>query len=262
MANNRRWTKEEVNYLFEQWGTVNIKTISKKLGRTESAISNKAFRLGLGKQIESGEYVTVNQLFIALGYASFDSTKLESWVKNRKFPIKYKVLRKRKFKVIYIDDFWKWAEKNKNFIDFSKFTKYMLGKEPKWVESKRQNDILKSSKYKSSKWTQKEDEYLIFLVNQFKYSYQEISQLTGRTVGAISRRLVDLNVKSRPIRANTHNKWTEEEIKLLDELILLGAGYPIISEKIGRSARAIAGFVYRKYGSENLDNALKIISRR
>lgn len=262
MANNRRWTKEEVNYLFEQWGTVNIKTISKKINRTEKAVYNKAFKLGLGKQIESGEYMTVNQLFIALGYTSFDSTKIESWVKNRKFPIKYKVLRNRRFKVIYINDFWKWAEKNKNFINFSKFTRHMLGKEPDWVESKRQNDIIKNSKYKMSKWTQKEDEYLIFLVNQFKYSYQEISQLTGRTVGAINRRLVDLNVKSRPIKACTSKKWTEEEITLLNNLILSGAGYAIISEKIGRSSKAIAGFVYRKYGSENLDNALKIISGR
>lgn len=258
---NRRWTKKENDYLFEQWGTVNIKTISKKLDRTEQAIYNKAYTLGLGKQIESGEYVTVNQLFIGLGYESFDSTKMDSWVKNRNFPIKYKTLRNRKFKIIYIEDFWKWAEKNKNFVDFSKFIRYTLGKEPDWVENKRQNDILKNSKYKKSKWTQKEDEYLIFLVNQFKHTYQEISQLTGRTVGAISRRLVDLNVKSRPIRVSSAIKWTEEEITLLDELILSGAGYQIISERIGRSSKAIAGFVYRKYGSENLDKALKIISR-
>lgn len=262
LANNRRWTKEEVNYLFEQWGTVNIKTISKKLDRTEKAVYNKAFKLGLGKQIESGEYVTVNQLFKALGYESFDSTKRESWIKNRKFPVKYKTLRERKFKVIYIDDFWKWAEKNKNFVDFSKFTRYGLGKEPSWVEDKRQNDILEKSKYKKCKWTQKEDEYLIFLVNQFKYTYQEISQLTGRTVGAINRRLVCLNVKSRPIKAYTHNKWTEEEIRVVDDLILSGAGYQIMSEKLGRSSKSIAGFIYRKYGSENLDNALRIISGR
>lgn len=259
--NNRRWTKEEFDYLIDNWGTVSIKTISKKLNRTEKAIDAKAYILGLGKQIESGEYVTVSELFKALGYTQFDTYKVTSWVKNRKFPVKHKTLRKRKFKVIHIDDFWKWAEKNKNFVDFSRFTRYGLGKEPDWVEDKRQNDILES-KYKKSKWTQKEDEYLIFLVNQFKYSYQEISQLTGRTVGAISRRLIDLNVKARPIRANRHNKWTDEEIKLVDELILSGAGYQIISERIGRSSKSIAGFVYRKYGSENLDKALKIIRER
>ena len=251
-----------MDYLFEQWGTVNIKTISKKIDRTEKAIYSKAYELGLGKQIESGEYITANQLFIALGYSQFDSTKLESWVKNRKLPIKYKNLRTKKFKVIYIEDFWKWAEKNKNFVDFSKFTRYALGKEPDWVESKRQNDILKSSKYKKYNWTQKEDEYLIFLVNQFKYSYHEISQLLGRSVSSITMRLVELNVKSRPIKAYSCNKWTEEEITLLDDLILSGAGYPIISERIGRSSKAIAGFVYRKYGSENLDKALKIINER
>ena len=262
LGRNYHWTEDEVNYLIEKWGTISIKSISKHLNRSENAIYNKAYKLGLRRQLESGEYITVRQLFLALGYNAFDSSKLNSWVKNRKFPIKYKLVRKRRFKVIYIDDFWKWAEENKNFIDFSKFTRYILGKEPTWVESKRQSDILKSSKYKTLKWTQKEDDYLIFLVNQFKYTYQEISQLTGRTVGAISRRLVTLNIKSRPVKAYNHNKWTEEEIILLDDLILAGVGYPIISEKIGRSSRAIAGFVYRKYGSESLDNALKIISGR
>lgn len=37
------------------------------------------------------------------------------------------------FKIIYLDEFWKWAEKNRSFLDFSKMEPLALGKEPGWV---------------------------------------------------------------------------------------------------------------------------------
>ena len=262
MGKGKSWTKEELDYLVDKWGSVSVDTICSKLNRSEYAILNKVYRLGLGRYIDNGDYITVRQLFIAIGYNHFDTYKIKSWIENRGFPVKNKLIKEKRIRVIYLDDFWKWAEENKNFIDFSNFTRYTLGKEPEWVELKRQTDILRRHKYKMTPWTQREDEYLIFLVNQFKYSYKEISELTGRTVGAISRRLSDIGVKSRPIKAYNHNKWTEEELDLLDKLIVTGAGYPLISEKIGRSSRAIAGVVYRKYGSEKLDKAMKIILSR
>lgn len=262
MGRSTKWSKGEINYLTDNWGTVSMAHICKKLNRSEYAILNKVHRLDLGRYIENGDYITVRQLFLALGHNNFDSYKIKSWIENRHFPIKLKGSKVKKIRVIHLDDWWKWAEKNKNFLDFSKFTRYALGAEPSWVEPKRQNDIILNYKYKTTRWTKKEDEYLLFLVNEFKYSYKEMSDLMGRTVGAINRRLNDLNVKSRPIKADNHNKWSEDEFKLLDDLIITGCGYSIISEKIGRSPRAVAGVVYRKYGSEKLDNAMKIILSR
>ncbi|MGL5766298.1 MAG: hypothetical protein ACRCX8_11725 [Sarcina sp.] len=262
MGKSTKWSKEEVNYLIDNWGTVSMAYICKKLNRSEYAILNKINKLGLGRYVENGDYITVRQLLLALGFNDFDSYKIKSWIENRNLPIQLKGSRVRKTRVIHLDDWWKWAENNKNFIDFSKFTRYALGKEPEWVKLKRQSDIINKQKYKTTRWTKNEDEYLLFLVNEFKYSYKEMSDLTGRTVNAVSRRLAVLNIKSRPIKADNHKKWTEEELKLLDELIVIGCGYPAISERIGRSSRAVAGVIYRKYGSEKLDNAMKIILSR
>lgn len=60
------WTPEEKAYLEENWGRISIGTIAKNLGRSENAILIKACRFGLGPYLESGEYITLNQLLIAL----------------------------------------------------------------------------------------------------------------------------------------------------------------------------------------------------
>ncbi len=41
------WTKEEIAYLEDSWGTYSIKSIAKKLDRTVNAIKLKANRIGL-----------------------------------------------------------------------------------------------------------------------------------------------------------------------------------------------------------------------
>lgn len=42
---NRKWTKEDVEYLKEKWGTVSIPYIAQKLNRSVNAIKLKAGRL-------------------------------------------------------------------------------------------------------------------------------------------------------------------------------------------------------------------------
>jgi len=42
------WTTTELTYLDESWSYKTIKTIAKKLNRTETAVILKAKRLGLG----------------------------------------------------------------------------------------------------------------------------------------------------------------------------------------------------------------------
>lgn len=62
----KTWTPEEERYLEDHWGTVSIPGIAKKLERTVSAIKVRAERLGLGGVLDSGDYVTFNQLMLAL----------------------------------------------------------------------------------------------------------------------------------------------------------------------------------------------------
>lgn len=252
----RRWTKQEKEYLKENYGSVSIGHIARKLNRTESAILNKRQRMKLGAYLENGYYVTLRQLLEALGLEGGYSYKNISWIENRGFPVINKKVNKCSFKVVNLDDFWKWAEKNQQFLDFSNFEKHALGAEPSWVQKKREYDIQLKSNIRLTPWTQKEDEYLQFLLNQYQYTIKEISQKMNRSEGAIQKRIEYLGIMQRPVKAWTHTFWIDEEYEILKEMILQGANYENMAMKLDkRGVRAIRGLVYRLYGTESLDKA-------
>lgn len=58
-------------------------------------------------------------------------------------PVKWHIVKNSRFRVIDIDEFFKWAEENKSILDFSRFEKYSLGAEPDWVDVKRKADYKK-----------------------------------------------------------------------------------------------------------------------
>ena len=102
----KTWTPEEERYLEDHWGTVSIPGIAKKLGRTVHAVKVRAVRMGLGGMLGSGDYVTFNQLMIALtDNAKSYSYQMESWVRRRGFPIHTKRVDKCVWRVVYLDEF-------------------------------------------------------------------------------------------------------------------------------------------------------------
>ncbi|MFA0816006.1 MAG: hypothetical protein ACC608_09495 [Anaerofustis sp.] len=252
------WTQEEYDYLEDNWGLKSLQAIANHLNRSEAAINIKVFRLGLGAFLENGEYVTFNQLCLALGRTGGTGYMMKSWVEERGFPIKHKRVNNCKFKVVYLDEFWKWAEKNRTFIDFSKVEENIIGKEPEWVREQRKLDWDKKVKFRICPWTIIEDDELRHLLQQSKYTYDEISVKMHRTVGAIQRRCIDLNLSERPIKANNQTKWTAGDIEALELFIKQGMSYEIMAEKMsGKSSKAIRGKVYTLYGSENLDKIIR-----
>lgn len=191
-------------------------------------------------------------MFVALGINS-DSYKNVSWLKNRGLKT-HKVKRgKQTFNMILIDEFWKWAYENMNFLDFSNFQRNSLGKEPKWVDEKRRKDIKKSYQFKRTPWSEFEDKELMRLLSKYKYSYKELSLKLQRTEGAIQRRICDLGIKERPVKADNHIKWTAEEFKKLGEMIKSGYKYEEMSDVLGKSVKAIRGRVFDYYLTERLD---------
>ena len=124
----KRWTPEDEEILCECWGTMTVAGLCKKLNRSKNAVMVKVNRLGLPPYLESGEYITMRQLILALGYSgSSDSYKIKSWIQNRGFPVRNKRHTKKVVRVVFLDEFWKWAEKNRSFLDFSKMEPLALG---------------------------------------------------------------------------------------------------------------------------------------
>lgn len=242
---NKNWTQEECDYLQDKWGMISIPSIAANLGRTVNAVKLKAVKMGLGRHIHSGEEITLNQLFNAIGKGSSYGWLSDRWCRYG-LPVKMKKSINKKYKVIGIDAFWKWAVKHKGLLDFSKFELNMLGKEPTWVEAKRQADIA-AAKYIKTPWTKEEDNTLINMLNSYRYSYQDISDRLRRTGGAIKRRILDLGLKQRPLKADNHIPWTNEEIKILLSLRSKGYTPEVIAQRLGekRSALAVRGKIER-----------------
>lgn len=226
----------------------------KNLEVTQNALMLKKNRLKLGAFLESGEYITWRQLLIAIGLdgAGYAYKEL-SWGKNRNFPIKYKKINKSRFKVVYLEDFWKWAEQNRELIDFSLIEENILGEEPQWVKQQRKLDYQAHNLFITTPWTATEDRKLMMLLKEFKYTYSDLSKKMHRKYNAISKRIFDLKVKERPVKADNHNKWTDEEYAELLNLIKQGAKYILLSEQLVKSEKAIRGKIFRHFNTENLD---------
>ena len=257
MGKGKQWAPEEDAYLSEMWGYVSIDGLGKHLNRSRNAVIGRVRRLGLPPFLESGDYVTMNQLLHALGYGSVHAYHAKSWVEERDFPMKIKMRSsKASVKVVYLDEFWAWAEKNRSFVDFSRMEPLALGQEPAWVQEQRRIDYRSFAIQRKDRWTEQEDSRLKMLLGLKKYGYAELSEMLARSAGAIQRRISDLGLTDKPVRVPTHGQnsvWTPEHVQILCEGIRNGVSYAILARQIGKSEKAVRGRVYLDYLTENAD---------
>lgn len=257
MGRGKNWTAHDYAYLEENWGVVSIATICKTLNRSKNAVITQSQRLGLGAFLNSGEYITLNQLLQTVtGSQTCYSYKMTSWVTKRGLPIHHKRVGECRFRVVYIEEFWAWAEKNRSFLDFSKMEPLALGIEPDWVAEQRKKDFNTFANQRKDPWTPQEDSRLVMLLKQHRYGYAELSDMLRRSSGAIQRRCIDLGLKERPVKADNHGKdseWTEDDYRLLADGIRRGDSYTVIGRAVGRSEKAVRGKVYFVYLTECAD---------
>lgn len=261
MGAGANWTNKQIDILCEKWGTVSIPQIAEQLGRTTTAVKLKASRLHLGAALDNSRFVTLNVFLKAIGVTGGGNYTLNLF-KQAGLKIHLQKVEKCSFKMIDIDEFWNFADKNRTMIDFSRFSAGTIGPEPEWVKFKREEDFKRKSIVQphNAQWTKAEDKELIRLLKEYKYTYPEISLRLHRSEGAIQRRVLDLGVKERPVKADNHNLWTEQQLEILCDMIKKGSNYETISLKIQKSTKAIRGKVFTCYLSENLDKVRNIIA--
>lgn len=240
MSGNMRWSKEEEEYLVEMWGGTSIAAIAARLGRSITAVKIKANRIGLTSFIHSGERITFAQLEKALGLENSTWRRLR-WERLGLKVVYKKAVEKRRYAMVKIEDFWDFAEKNKDLIDFSKMEPLILGKEPEWAAAARRADS--EGTKKRDRWTAAEDSRLRMLTKK-GYTYSQIAEELNRTSGAVKRRVIDLGFKQRPVKAKI-KKWSEEETKLMLKLREEGQSCDLIGQRFGRSGVAVKGKLER-----------------
>lgn len=263
MGQARNWTPAEYAQLAEEWGQYSIPTLAKRMNRSENAIKEKASRMGFGAHLAASDLISFNVLLKELGLSGGGSGYAYTYQKLKAAGLKIRTQRvqKNSFRMVDIEEFWKFAEKNRHLFDFSRLEENAIGAEPAWVKVKRADDYKRTRmvKPKSIRWTAADDKELLRLLRTYRYTCPEIAARLCRSEGAIIRRITDLGVKERPLIADKQSTWTEEQLQTLGHMIKAGSSYETMSGAIGKSAKAIRGKVFTVYLTENLDKVCKLM---
>lgn len=236
MEQSYRWTKEELEYLESKWGYVAIPTIADNLGKSINAVKLKANRIGLRNHLHSGSLITLYQFCEAIGKKNSYAWIKDRWVRLG-LPVKYQRTIKKRYAMIDIDDFWQWAEQHKDIVDFT-FEENILGMEPSWVKEARKASYAK--KMNKNPWTAADDCKLKYMLNQYRYTYDDFCRELNRTEGAVKRRILTLGLKQRPIR-HYDKHWQDDEIEILLNMKNAGHCFEEIGRKLKRSGSAVRG---------------------
>ena len=241
--NKKNWTYSEECFLHENWGELNIKTIAKRLNRSIEAVKLKAQRLKLKAWAPSHECITLNQFHILMFGRCLESYTFAIW-KREGLPIKKVKKINKTYLMIDFEQFIEWYKNHLTVIDISRTKDGDFGVEPDWLKEKRKADKMAAA-YRMRSWTKQEDERLKTLLKTYRYGYREISIMLKRTEGSLKRRMNDLKIMERPLRADNHNPWKGSEIEKVRSLHLKGYKSVVIAEFVNRSALAINGLLER-----------------
>jgi len=184
MGSTKNWTKEEIEYLNENWGMVTLSYLSKRLKRTMIGVVLKAKRMGFGPSSRADEYITAGQVAVLL---SVDGHTVERWIKKYNLKTTRKVLLfKTRFYLVKLPDLCKWLKNNQDKFDSRRIELYSLGHEPPWLKMKRIKDKeLAKNRFKI--WTKLEVQRLI--INYKNMRYRKIAQLLDRSYASVDKKV-------------------------------------------------------------------------
>lgn len=239
MGQKKNWSTEEKDYLAEHYGEVSMKALAKRMGRSVNGIKIMRTRLGLGRFLENGDYVSLNQLHVAIYGRALNNYIIDTWERNG-LPIRRQKVENVKFRVVGLADFWQWAAQHKGLMNFKNFERHALGFEPDWVDIKRQHDFYKREH--NDPWTKQEDRRLEDMLG--KNTYMEITAAINRSNAAVRRRIYDLGLQGSPLRAK-NKAWNEVDKVRLLKFYETGMSLDAIGAKLGRTGGAVRGMYER-----------------
>ncbi|MCL4417496.1 MAG: sigma-70 region 4 domain-containing protein [Actinobacteria bacterium] len=192
---SKNWTKKELEYLYDNWGYVTVKSIAKTVKRTPIAVVVKAKKVGLKGAYCSGTALSARKVSDMLKidiHTVTDYWTAKCGLKYRKTVMRFK----RKMTLIEYDDLIKWLRKNPDKWDSRRVIKFGLGFEPDWLKEKRILDSYEP-KRKKQKYTRLEDSKLSMLYFSEGKSYREIAEIMDRSCNSIEHRLARIRPYKR-----------------------------------------------------------------
>lgn len=190
--NKKHWTDEDVEYLLSKIGSTNFDVIEKKLKRTKEAIRQKLLVLGITSIINNSGMISLNRLSIITRKSG---AIIKRWINSGLLKAKKSnIIKRSHVYLIDIDNFWKFAEKNKDKLKFSLIDKNILLPEPEWVERERIRERNDNSVYYHKNWTKTDMEYAMFLHNA-GHKYKDIGKKMGRTERAVIGKIHRMKIR-------------------------------------------------------------------
>lgn len=171
-----KWMPEEELYMERYYLLRPVNKIAEKLNRSVSSVKHKAARMGLNHYTNSYHARTIASCF------KVDFLVVKRWIEKFGLPCKTLKCSNGTRYMIEADDFWNWAEKHRDIINWSKYERLSMCPEPGWLEDEIKNYATPKSRVK---FTEQE----IILVKGMlhrRLGYKEIAAQTGRSYYSIS----------------------------------------------------------------------------
>lgn len=176
--NRKSWNKDEEKFLEKYYFKKDAFFIANKLNRSLESVRRKAQKMGLNAYIGDKVHVkTIAHCF------NCDSRVINRWISKFKLPFKKITKNTRTFKVIDIETFWKWAEKNKEIIPWQKYIMYSLLPQPDWV--KDTVCIYKNTNENFRKPITNYEKTIVYRMTKQGYSVKEIAEHLNRTIDSV-----------------------------------------------------------------------------
>ena len=168
----RRWTKEDEEYLEDNWGCVSMATMTKMLGRSRNAIIQRGYiRLGLGSAAGNNDRITLAE-FCRLSGISRDRVNGSVFTATG-FPCKKKWVLNRQMYMVDLEAALVWLEEHQELFDASKMSQELFATEPDWLIQKRRADREKK-------------QAVVGMANKKSWTTEEISTLKTRLQMGVS----------------------------------------------------------------------------
>ena len=167
----REWTDWEVKYLEKKYVGQSVERTAERLNRSVNSVKRKAAKLDLNHYTNFLSAKVVAKCF------GSDVSVVIRWINKFDLPCKKVICGNQTRYLIENEKFWKWAENNKNIINWGKYERQSLLPEPDWLREAIRNYNTPNTR---EKYTD-DDIVKIRVLLSKGLSYEEIAKETGRT---------------------------------------------------------------------------------
>lgn len=172
----REWTEQEVNYLKSRYLKQPVIVTAKKLNRTKQSVQKKAAKIGLKHYYT--DYLSAKMIAKCFGV---DTTVPIRWIEKFGLPAKKVVCEKQTRYLIDSEDFWEWAEKYKDKINWTNFYENSIVPQPEWVREQKLNCKTRNHRKKFTE----QDRILMMGMLRKGMSYRQIAEIMERIYDSI-----------------------------------------------------------------------------